>query len=216
MISCTRLTGTILAFMLLFPALLCAAQGSDRSWFFDKAPFVPPKIIEDLSPWESDKGEQVIAVNLTQSATSNRYFSDIKTIGTGNPFVFYEKECNSPCNMAAPGFGYRLIGTTPSGITVLFTEASGGGTGRFRSLLFVALENDNALSFNSSSHSMALNRVRLILKKLGGITLGDRYEGDITLVDNTLKIGKDRYPQSAGLFTKDRTISITPSRAPKR
>jgi hypothetical protein len=216
MISFTRITGTVLALMILLPTLLYAAQDDNRQYYFDRAPFVPPRIIEDLSPWESDKGEQVVAVNILESVGSNRYFGDLKTIGTGKPFVFYEKECDSPCSMGAPGFGYWLIGTTPSGVTVLFTESSGGGTGRFRSLLFVSLENDKALSFNTSTNSLALDRVRLILKKLGEITLGDRYEGDITLHDNTLKIGKDRYPQSAGLFTKDKIISITPSRAPRK
>lgn len=208
----TRFIGAVLVLMILSPMILYAAQVSQTQYFFDKEPFVPPKIIEDLSPWVSDDGEQIIAVNLLESVTTNRYFGNIKTIGKDRPFVFYEKDCESPCTMGAPSFGYKLIGTTSSGITVLFAESSGGGTGKFRSVILLSLEKDKGLSFSASKSSLTLNRVRLIIKRLGEIPLGDRYEGDITLKGDILKIGKDQYSHTSGHFKKDNFITFKPSR----
>jgi hypothetical protein len=210
--SVKQILCAVLALMILSPALPYAAQKGKIQYFFDRAPFVPPKVIEDLSAWESDEGEQVVSVNLLESVGTNRYFGEIKTSGKDRPFVFYEHDCEPPCTMGAPSFGYRLIGTTSAGITVLFAESSGGGTGRFRSLILLSLEKDKGLSFNAGKNTFTFDRARVLLKKLAEIPLGDRYEGVITLHDDTLTIGKDQYSHSAGLFKKDKIIAFKPSR----
>lgn len=210
----TRYIGTILIVMILFPAALYAAPAAATQYFFDKKPFVPPRIIEDLSPWISDKGEQVVAINLMESVAANRYFGDIKTTGTYRPFVFYEKDCEAPCTMGPPRFGYRLIGTTPTGITALFTESSGEGSGAFRSIVLVTLEKDKGLSLDKNNRTLTLDRPRWLIKKLGEIPLGDRYDGKITLHGATLKIGKDENPHSAGIFTKETVITFQPGNYP--
>lgn len=203
--------GLVLSSALIISVALFAMDANSTKYFFENEPFIHPKIIEDISTWESDKGEQVVSINLLESMDTNRYFGDIKTSGKNTPFVFYEKtdECEKTnCSMGAPGFGYRLIGITSSDIYVLFTESSGGGSGRFRSLLLVSLEKDKGLSFDKKSNVFRLDRERLIVKKLSEIPLGDRYEGDISVKGNIIHVGKDEYAQTAGLFKHDSDLKI--------
>lgn len=201
----------LLALMFCFSG---ASEAGEPRVSFEKSPFVHPKIIEDLSTWASDSGEQVVAVNLDESENTNRYFGDIQVNGTVRPFVFYENpdECKeSGCPMGAPSFGYRVIGRTPTGVYVLFTEWSGGGSGRFRRILLVSLEKERGLTnYSRGTAMLQLDRERRLIKRLGEIALGDRYEGEIVLKGNRLEIGQDEYSHSAGLFPKPVSIEIKP------
>jgi hypothetical protein len=205
-------TSTMLLFFLAVCSSTAFAEGSGVS--LETAPYVHPKIIEDLSTWVSDNGEQVVAINLDESENTNRYFGDIQVNGTAQPFVFYENkdDCKeSGCLMGAPSFGYRVLGRTPGGVYVLFTEWTGGGSGRFRRILLASIEKDRGLTtFSRGTGVLRLNRERRLIKKLGEIALGDRYEGEIVLRGNTLRIGKDEYSHSAGLFMKTVSLEIEP------
>lgn len=180
--------------------------------FFDKQPYIPPKIIQDLATWESDKGDQVVAINLADSVNSNRYFGEIKTAGGGTPFVFSDEpdQCSDdPCRANPPRFGYRLIGRTPSGVYVLFTESSGGGSGRFRGLMFATVVRDKGLAnYVPGAKVLRLDRERWLVRKLGELPLGDRYEGAISLQGNMLHVSRDEYSPSAGFFKEDVVLSI--------
>lgn len=208
----SKRTSVILFVLMSFSPIACNAD--EPRVYLEKEPFVHPKIIEDLSTWVSDTGEQVVAINLDESESTNRYFGDIQVNGTVRPFVFYENidDCEeSGCPMGALSFGYRFIGRTSTGVYVLFTERSGGGSGRFRSILLVSLEKERGLTnFTGGSAMLRLNRERRLIKKLGEIALGDRYEGEVVLKGNRLEIGKDEYPHTAGLFTKPVLIEIKP------
>lgn len=188
-----------------------AAEADTPGYYFEKEPYIHPRIIEDLTSWLSDSGEQVVAVNLLESMGTNRYFGDIKVNGKESPLIFYENSevCEqTDCPMGPPSFGYRFIGKSASGIYVLFTEASGGGTGKFRNLLFASLEKDRGLSYNEKNHTLRLDRERWIIKKLGEIPLGDRYEGNLSVKGDVLHIGKDKYSHAAELFNVDTDIKI--------
>jgi hypothetical protein len=195
----------------LVGAVLSATEMNDTKFFFEKEPYIHPKIIEDLTTWLSDSGEQVVAINLLESMNTNRYIGDLKKRGKGSPFIFYERteECQkSECPFGPPSFGYQFIGKSASGIYVLITNFSGGGSGQFKNLLLVSLEKDKGLSYDEKSNALRLDRERWIIKKLAEIGLGDWYEGKISVKGNVLRIGKDQYPGSAGLFNKDTTLKI--------
>ena len=197
----------VLAVALVMTVAHAAAAGgsNEPKYSFVKAPFIPPSIVGDLNTWLSDGGDQVVAINLTDSVDSNRYASDVKTLDgeKGNPYVYTREVCKEPpCHE----FGYRLIGRTDNGLFVLFTEENGGGTGRFRNLMLVSLEADRGLNYVESSSVLRADRPRWLIKKWGEVPLGDRYDGNVTVDGNTIRIGKDHGP--AGGSDKDRTIRL--------
>lgn len=205
------------AIVVLCYAPLCFGAGAGKPHvFFDRKPYVPPKIIQDLAAWESDNGDQVVAINLLDSIGSNRYFGDIKVQDRGAHFVYTDEsaQCTDDrCRANPPSFGYRLIGKTPSGIYVLFTESSGGGSGKFRGLMFVSFKKDHGLSaYANGKKALRLDRTRWLIWKLGELPLGDRYEGDISLQGNTLHIAADEHEPSAGIFKKDTVIKLEAGR----
>ena len=65
----------------------------------------------------------------------------------------------------------------------------GGGSGVFGSVCLLSFENDICLSYDAKPNLSGRNR--LILKILGTISLGDRYEGMIHYTDGRLIIGPD-------------------------
>ena len=63
-----------------------------RSASFDREPWVHHKMIWELKPWMSDIGEQMLALNVSDSVGSNRYFEDIekRSIEGGKELLFYK------------------------------------------------------------------------------------------------------------------------------
>lgn len=189
-----------------------AGESSDTRYFFDKEPYIHPKIIEDLSTWISDGGEQVVAINLPGSMGTNRYSGVVKTkSGKNASLVYYEQtdECEKEaCPFGPALFGYRLAGKTSSGVYVLVTQSSGGGSGIFKSLLFVTLQDDTGLSLDEGNMELHFTRQRRIIRRLAEMPLGDRYAGEITVKGNSVRIGKDRNPLSAGVFEEEAVLKI--------
>jgi len=162
------------------------APTNDLPYSFERSPYINPKVVQDLTTSLSDHGDQVVAINLLDSQKCNRYSADVKTQKTKgkHPFVYIQD--------GGTQFGYQYIGFTTSGIHVLQTSESGGGSGTFESLLFLAIEYDKGFSINLDEKSTRLDRPRLLIKKLGETSLGDRWSGDLKVKGNELFIGKDK------------------------
>lgn len=193
------------------------ALAAEPALYFDRVPFVHPKVVEDLLPWISDDGEQVVAVNLLETVGRNRYFGSVnvgEVRGNERPFVWYEDESvcegGADCSRPLPFFGYKLIGQTDSGVYVLLTtRGGGGGSGVFNGLLFLVLEADRGLAVYSEGESVLRgDRERWLLKRLGDVILGDRYVGELSVRGNDVHIGKDHHERSAGFFPEDVVLEI--------
>ena len=143
---------------------------------------IHPKIIETLNGFLSDGGDQIVSINLYDSQDSNRFCcnDDIKI---RDKFI-YSKE-------GAAEFGYKHIGKTESGIHVLLTYYSGGGSGVFINAMLIDLIEDYGVIFEENNLIIKANRSRLLIKNLGKIFLGDRWYGELNIVGNDLFIGKD-------------------------
>ena len=174
-----------------------ASQGQETSvswpYSFVHAPYVHPLIIKDMETWLSDTGDQVIAINLLDAQGSNRYYGkgNVRAIKGRCPFVYWEKERES--------FGYRYIGMMDSRIHVILTSSWGGGSGVFKSLMLVTIEHDTGIEWNGRD-AKPHSRERLLIRKIGEISLGDRWAGDMKTVGNTISIGADRgwFSESGG------------------
>src|SRR5512134_2511919 len=123
------LSGAVLAWCILLAGCSASSRRAEAiPYSFSKPPYVHPKIIEDLSTWLSDSGDQVVAINLLDAQGSNRYHGDVLTREAPGeaPFVYVRDGRET--------FGYEHVGMTRSGIHVLRTSACGGGTGVFVNL----------------------------------------------------------------------------------
>lgn len=205
--SLSRIAGTVGAFFVL----CCAVNGQESqvqvvnyAYSFVRAPFIHPKIIQDLSTWLSDRGDQVVAINLRDAQGSNRYFGDVgvNAVDGQCPFVYTDEKSQR--------FGYRYIGMTKSGVHVLYTSSSGGGSGVFTHLLLLAIAFDYGIDCCDWDAQTAIraDRKRLSIKKLGEIVLGDRWSGQLSVLGNELRIGR-----AQGHFSQSDTTASSHRRA---
>ena len=199
-------------------ALAEQSNKDHSSYYFDKQPFIHPKIIQALSTWLSDTGDQIVSINLYDSQGSNRFCceSDLKVRypadkKKSNPIVFFNKDNQE--------FGYQYIGKTETDIHILYTYDWGGGSGVFKDIMIVTLIADYGVVFEEKHSTIKAIRARLLIKKLGEIALGDRWGGNLKIDGNNLIIGKDEGRFSGtdkgGRFSeipKDRVIKIDISR----
>ena len=146
---------------------------------FISSEYINPSILKDLSGWISDTGDQVVSVNVTGSNSSNRYFGQVSAHGIKNeyPIVTFKSD--------EPTYSYQYIGCSFSGVHIVRTWSNSGGSGVFCSVLLVTLSNDTSLGFDDGK---SVKADRLVIKKIGLLPLGDRYEGDLSYKFGTLTI----------------------------
>ena len=137
----------------------------------DREPFINPKIVNALSSWVSDSGDQIVAINIDESQNSNLFFRNRES---------------------EDGLSYSYIGRTDSGVHVVQTfDGSGGGSAGWVNLLFLVIEYDLGLQIPESDGKATMTRPGRLLKKLGDTFLGDRWKGQIMVEGNKVYIGKD-------------------------
>jgi len=138
---------------------------------FTSSEFINPKILDDLSGWLSDTGDQVVSINIAESNDSNRYFGDISVNKTdsGYPVV--------TCTSDEGSVSYKYVGRSFSGLHIVQVWSNNGGTGIFCNVLLVTLSLDSALAYSDKE---IRNRTRYVIKLIGSLPLGDRYEGEIS------------------------------------
>jgi hypothetical protein len=168
---------------------------------FTHAPFISPRIIQDLSCWISDQGDQVVAIDL-DAQNSNRYAGEpqVKHIQGQNPCVCWQEVTVQEGQTNETQFGYQYVGRTASGIEVLVTSDWGGGSGVFRNLLLLKFEYDYGISCDWDKGVIRAGKERLLIKKVGEIALGDRWNGELRVEGNAILVGKDK-----GWFTSGGT-----------
>lgn len=148
---------------------------------------INPMIIKDLTTLVSDKGDQVVAINLLDSQTSNKYFSDHQEVTNDTDDPYFSVK-TAPTSKEEQSFEYKLEGITQDGILVIKTsEWGGGGSGVFSSLLFVRIC-QNAGFGDVKDDNLQLTKKRLIIEKLGEIPLEDKTKTTIKIDGNTLHI----------------------------
>ena len=183
-----------LAAMLLAAAVTVSGSPVDPASLpchLDRAPYVSPRIIQDLSAWESDQGDQMLAVDLAGSQDSNRYSGkvDVTRAQGSRDFVSVTTDPAEKGDDSTV-FGYQFIGQTKSGVYVLFTQSSDGGSGVFRNLMLVHFEGTRSPRVDEKSGEVRWGQERVVLEKLGEIPLGDRWDGELKMEGDTLFIGK--------------------------
>lgn len=209
-----QLSARVLWIGILLASLGRAAYPAEAPMLsFCRPPFVNPLIVKDLMSWISDSGDQVVAINLLDANDSNRYSVAIETASPGklaprHPSVISRVESTEGTKKITETFGYQYVGLTKSGVHVLSTWESGGGTMVASHLLFVTVEEDFGLTdvpATAKNGTLRLDRRRLLLRKLGEVALGDRWDGDLRVDGNKILVGHDQ-----GHFSGDHSSPYNP------
>jgi len=192
-------------------ALEAAAGQKEVVYSFTQAPFVNPKVVNDLSTYISDHGDQIVAINLTDAQGSNRYSCDVKVrqAAGDKPYVYFQTKDGGETTE----FGYRYVGRTASGIDVLFTLESGGGSGQFESLLLVRTQAERGTWLQPSTgraQSLVFKSRRTVLQKVGELGLGDRWDGSLRIDGDTILIGRDVGPMPEKSAARTIKIDLHP------
>jgi uncharacterized protein len=192
-----------------------APAAQEPPYSFTRPPFVSPRIVNDLTTWLSDQGQQVVAINVTGSQGSNRYSGELQTrkLERDEPYVYVRSKGPSP-DAPESEFGYQHVGRTASGVDVLLTKSSGGGSGVFTDLLLVKLEYDTGgisaeeTKTKPPEQTLRFNRRRLLIKSLGSILLGDRWSGQLKVTGNDIRIGKNTGFTAGELDAPERVVHV--------
>ncbi len=162
-----------------------------QKYFFFYGRPIHPLIIQEFNTGLSDGGDQVVAINISNSQGSNRYCCESDPeVGMNDDGKFY-----AHLDFKKNGFfGYMFLGTTDNGVYFLRIWESGGGSGVFGTLLMLKV---SEVSYSKSSvgrdfkkkkipNPFSIHGKRLHLEKIGVIHLGDREKHTIDVEGNFL------------------------------
>ena len=140
---------------------------------------IPPDVFGDFGDaMMSDNRTVVVGIDALAAIDSNRYADPIKRNGD---WVEQIKPQNTGIN-GAETESYKFVGATANGLLVLLTSWSGGGTGVFYTLHIVDAGWANAFDEDGSRYK------RLVLTPVRTSILGDRWQGDVTISGNSVRI----------------------------
>ena len=149
--------------------------------------FVNPLIIRDLYGWISDIGNQAVAIDISGANESNRYFCEnIEVSSNGKTPIVSAKDGEQK-------FSYQYLGHSFSGIHILRISDTSGGSGVFGAIMFVTLSLDIAVELSPNSTERT---ERFVVKKIGSLPLGDRYDGKLWFKYGLLYVGPSNRHQS--------------------
>lgn len=169
-----------------------AVPNKDFPFSFSHAPFISPRTIRGLS-WIDDREDKVVTINIWESQDNNPYLDDaqVRKVDGQKPFIYIRPTAIENGNSYETEFGYQFVGVTSSGIYILLTSDWGGGTGVFKSLLLVTFEYDKSIRCDWDKSVIRSEGKRLLIKKLGEISLGDRWDGELKVIGDSILVGKD-------------------------
>ncbi|MCP4088951.1 MAG: hypothetical protein GY746_04075 [Gammaproteobacteria bacterium] len=148
---------------------------------------IHPSIIEALQGWISDGGHQIVSVNVIDAQESNWVCcEDITFVESSGFFLVNEDEGGF--------FVYKRIGVTESGLHLLHTVQNTGGSGQFNSIMIVSVSLDKGLQQVEGAEDVMVVQPlndRLLVKNLGYISLGDRWDGRLSVEGDVLVVGQD-------------------------
>jgi hypothetical protein len=136
---------------------------------------IPPEIFRDFG--DGDLADSVgsiwTTVDLDAAIGSNLYGDDIKV------------DHHSATQKKTGGneeTGYVYIGATDNGLLVAVASYNGGGSGDFITLHIMDLAATRAFDDDGRVYT------RITLTNLRSIALGDRWDGDVTITGNTIRV----------------------------
>jgi hypothetical protein len=152
-----------------------------RTFTIDGKP-IPPEIFRDFGDGDlADSGAIWVTVDVRAAIGSNLYFDDIKQDGRW----VNQRKTNSKAEMLEET-GYAYYGATQNGLLILLASYSGGGSGDFISLHILDIASSRGFDLEAKVYE------RINLTNIGSIALGDRWDGEIAIEKNTVRVTTTR------------------------
>ena len=121
----------------------------------------------------------VTTVDIAAAHDTNKYQRD--TIEKRDDWWFAEREEKIGDFSEYESFGYHWLGKLANGIHVVEVGYSGGGSGFFMDLMFIKF-------FEGEIFSEGKKEKQMLMSIVGLYSLGDRYEGKITVYPDKVLI----------------------------
>ena len=181
-----RLAFALVALIALLAPALAAGPLEElrRSFTLDGKP-VPPGVFRDFG--DADLGDSlpsVVVIDVKAAIDSNRYGDPIARRGD---WLTQSRPAPGSLN-GAEETSYRYIGATKSGLLVVVATYSGGGSGIFTTLHIL----DASLAAGFDGDGERYRRVDLSV--LRSVILGDRWQGEATIIGDTIRIATTKTP----------------------
>lgn len=157
-------------------------EETDKTFFYKNDP-IHPLIIKKFVSWVSDDWKpKIVAIDVCAAYNTNQFCKKFQwqkaDDGTFRCCVD-EKD--------GAWFVYEWLGTLDNGLHVVLTCECTGGTGQFMDLFFFKITEGFAYTPEGEKYA------QLLLTFVRNHALGDRYDGQIDLLKNSVCIGKSRY-----------------------
>jgi hypothetical protein len=146
---------------------------------------IHPALVYEFIPWLSDSGPVAVAVDLIPAQKSNKYFQCL--VQLSEQWIECDVRSLSPDREQEQKFGYRRLGVLTDGTHVIKTYYWGGGSGVFYDLVLVRFEPEKTLD----SHGTL--RMRIVMKALCVVPLGDRDDGEVRVLPDRVIVGRSKY-----------------------
>jgi hypothetical protein len=177
------------------PALLAEVRHS----FTLRGQPIPPEIFRDFGDGNiADSGSIWVTVDIEAATGSNLYADTIKK---EHGWVSQAK-ANQSLN-GSEETAYKYVGATANGLLVAIASYNGGGSGTFYTLHIL----DLAAAQGFDSDGKLYRRINLTVVR--NVILGDRWDGDVTIAKNLIRILTRRHGPVDTAPPSEQTIEAT-------
>ncbi len=143
---------------------------------------VPPEIFRDFGDGNlADSGSVWVTVDLEAAIDSNLYADPIRKDGGW----LIQSKPNQSIN-GSEQTAYTFVSAADNGLLVVVASYSGGGSGTFYTLHILDVAAAGAFAEDGSLYR------RINLTVLRSVALGDRWEGEVTVAHNSVRIRTTR------------------------
>ena len=149
---------------------------------------IPPEIFRDLGDGDlADSGSILVTVDVAVATGSNLYADDIKE---QRGWVIQSKASQNA--NGGEETAYKFIGSTDNGLLVAIASYNGGGSGDFYTLHILDLAAARAFDSEGKLYQ------RINLTSVRGVALGDRWDGDVSISKNSIRVVTTRDGPAGG------------------
>lgn len=168
-----------------------------RRAFTLKGQVIPPEIFRDFGDGNLADSDAIwVTVDLAAAVGSNLYYDPIRQSGDWKIQKKQRQETDAPEETA-----YAFKGSTANGLLVVVASYNGGGSGTFHTLHILDVTAASAFDNEGKRYP------RVNLTNIRSIALGDRWEGEVKIAGNAVRVTTTRDGPTGGKARTPLTVS---------